>query len=119
MAKKNKKTNQDRLISMFNRPKVHNPEASVSTTVTMSGTNKAGKEVVIPTVYDGQHNHPMAAVQRYRNTGKHFGKFNSIEEMEQWQKQAHQRQEAELLMEMFGECDPELTILRDKLIQGR
>ena len=63
------------------QPAVQNADGTISTVRTM-GIEDNGKEVNIPTVpaEGGRIMSDREAVQRYQDTGRHLGKFDSIEE---------------------------------------
>lgn len=66
-------------IDMSTRPLVKNKDGSVSTVRSMS-INEDGKEVLIPTVSDdGRILTEKQAIDLYRRTGRHLGKFDSVE----------------------------------------
>lgn len=65
-------------IRLDNRPQVKNPDGSISTVRTI-GVNVDGEEVLIPTVINGRVVSDKEAVNHYRKTGEHFGKFSSPE----------------------------------------
>jgi hypothetical protein len=46
------------------------------------GIRDKGKEVLIPTVVNGRQLTPRQAVNRYKKTGYHMGKFNNIAQAE-------------------------------------
>lgn len=46
------------------------------------GIHDNGKEVLIPTVVNGKQLTPGQAISRYKKTGFHMGKFNTIAESE-------------------------------------
>jgi len=61
-------------IDLYNRPAVQNPDGTTSTVRSMSfGEN--GIEVLIPTVVRGRVVSDDEAIQHYRRTGQHLGKF--------------------------------------------
>jgi len=59
-------------------PKVKNPDGSFSNVVTFS-TNIDGKEVLLPSMVGGKRLTAQQAIEHYRKTGEHFGKFDSPE----------------------------------------
>lgn len=65
-------------VDLTNRPRVKNPDGSVSTVRSMS-FNEGGKEILVPTVSDdGRILSNDEAIDLYHQTGKHLGKFDSI-----------------------------------------
>ena len=59
--------------------KVKNEDGSISTVRTL-GFNIDGKEVLIPSVHkDGYIMSDEESIQHYKDTGEHFGKFDSPE----------------------------------------
>jgi hypothetical protein len=79
-------------INLNNRPVVKNADGSFSTVRTI-GVNIGGKEVVIPTVSeDGRIMTNAEAVAQFKQTGKHFGKFNSVDEANAFAQQLHNDQ---------------------------
>lgn len=80
-------------IDLTKRPLVKNPDGSTSTVRSM-GVNLDGEEVLIPTVSDeGKLLEPNEAVELYRKTGKHLGKFESPEASTKFAEQLHKQQE--------------------------
>ena len=62
-------------INLKNREKIPVPRGHA--TVRSIGVNVDGSEVLIPTAYEGKVHSDSEAVQRYKNTGKHLGKFST------------------------------------------
>src|SRR5215471_3731208 len=76
-------------IDLFKQPKVQNPDGSVSTVDSFS-VNIDGAEVLLPTVLpDGRHVTPDQAVQEYRRTGQHLGKFTTPQAATAYAQQLH------------------------------
>lgn len=80
-------------VDLFNRPSVPNPKGGVSTVYSMSFKDKDGKETLIPRVVEGKILGPHEAVLHYKISGKHLGKFDTIEEADAMGQKIHQQQE--------------------------
>ncbi|HEH7628100.1 TPA: hypothetical protein SHX75_003457 [Escherichia coli] len=80
-------------INIFNRPRVKNPDGSVSTVRTISiGTDDG--EVLIPTVSDdGKIMTDEEAIQQYSKTGKNFGTFDNPDDATAYAQALHKQQE--------------------------
>lgn len=77
-------------IDMSTRPLVKNKDGSVSTVRSMS-INEDGKEVLIPTVSDdGRILTEKQAIDLYRRTGRHLGKFDSVEAANKYAQKLHE-----------------------------
>lgn len=80
-------------IDLTNRPVVRNADGTVSTVRSIS-VEIDGQEVLIPTVSDeGRILSDEEAVQQYRRTGKHLGKFSSVKAANRHARRIHQEQE--------------------------
>jgi hypothetical protein len=81
-------------IDLASRPQVKNQDGSVST-VRSIGVNIDGKEVLLPTVSDdGKLLTDQQAIDSYRRTGKHLGKFDTPEQASAYAQQLHAQQES-------------------------
>jgi hypothetical protein len=80
-------------IDLSKRPVVENEDGSISTVRSMS-FNIDGKEVLLPTVSpDGRILSGREAVQLYRKTGQHLGKFDSPEHATAYAESLHEAQD--------------------------
>lgn len=80
-------------IDLNNRPKVENPDGSVSTVRSITITDDQGRATIIPTVSPtGVVLSDDAAIQLYEQTGQHLGKFESEKEAEAYAQALHQSQ---------------------------
>lgn len=79
-------------INLYSRPRVVNPDGSISTVRSMSFEDD-GDEVLVPTVEDHGHGilEDEAAIEQYRRTGQHLGKFNSPDEATAFAGKLHDR----------------------------
>lgn len=79
-------------IDLNKRPVVKNADGSVST-VRSIGVNIDGREVLIPTVSDaGRVMTDQEAIDTYRATGKHLGKFDTPEDSTAYAEKLHESQ---------------------------
>lgn len=79
-------------IDLASRPVVRNEDGSIST-VRSIGVNIDGAEILIPTVSpDGRILADEEAIQLYRDTGKHLGKFQRWQDSDAYAKRLHDDQ---------------------------
>jgi hypothetical protein len=82
-------------IDLHSRPRVRNADGSISTVRSMS-FNMDGQEVLVPTVSDdGRIMGDDEAVDTYRRTGRHLGKFSRPDAADAYAQQLHIDQERE------------------------
>lgn len=80
-------------IDLTKRPVVMNEDGSISTVKSMS-FNIDGKEVLVPTIGDkGERYTNRQAIDNYLKTGKHLGKFNTINQADTYAQQLHLNQQ--------------------------
>lgn len=81
-------------IDLDKRPKVKNPDGSIST-VRSASFNIDGQEVLIPTVADDGSRvlSNEEALEQYKRTGKHLGKFATPEDATKYAEELHKAQE--------------------------
>jgi hypothetical protein len=82
-------------IDLHSRPKVRNPDGSYST-VRSRSFSFGNEHVLLPTVHpEGRIMNDDEAVDRYKTTGEHLGKFRSQQDADDYAKQLHEEQEQE------------------------
>jgi hypothetical protein len=84
-------------IDLHSRPIVRNGDGSISTVRSMS-FEEDGIQVLVPTVSDdGRIMSDREAIDTYRKTGKHLGKFKTPEEATSYSLNLHDKQAKEYL----------------------
>lgn len=63
-------------IDLYNRPRVKNPDGTISTVRSMSFSDEPGREILIPLVVGDAVVSPEEAIRHYRKTGEHLGIFS-------------------------------------------
>ncbi|MDY0258637.1 MAG: hypothetical protein RBR41_03095 [Desulfovibrio sp.] len=80
-------------VNLNSRPRVKNADGSISTVRSMS-FNDGNGEVLVPTVSDdGRIMSDDDAVEQYKKTGKHLGKFDTPEHATAYAEKLHTEQE--------------------------
>lgn len=76
-------------VNLYNRPKVKNPDGSIST-VKSKSFSFDGVETLLPTVSDdGRLMDDYETINTYRKTGRHLGKFSSPDHADAYAQQLH------------------------------
>lgn len=76
-------------IDLRNRPHVKNDDGTISTVRSMSFQDDDGREVLIPTVVGDRVVSDDEAIDHYRKSGEHLGKFSSPEAATAYAQQLH------------------------------
>jgi hypothetical protein len=80
-------------VNIMDRPSVPNPDGGRSTVYSMS-FGEDDKHVLVPLVTDkGTIDTPDQAIERYRTTGQHLGKFATPEAADAYAQELHLQQE--------------------------
>ena len=79
-------------IDLSKRPVVKNPDGSISTIKSIS-VNFDGKETLIPTISpNGRKLTDEEAIDLYRRTGKHLGKFRDVKSASSYAREISKKQ---------------------------
>lgn len=98
-------------IDLKKRPVVKNPDGSISTVRSIS-SNIDGREVLLPTVSeDGRIMNNAEAIQKFKDTGKHLGIFDTPANVTAYADQLHQDQ-----ANLYGPQVPRGTSTSDKAL---
>lgn len=77
-------------IDLYRQPRVKNPDGSISTVDSVSFGDENGIETLLSQVLpDGRHVTPKIALQEYLASGKHLGKFDSVDSADNYAKRLH------------------------------
>jgi hypothetical protein len=80
-------------LDIYKRPKLQNADGSVSTVRSMS-FEENGKEVLVPTVGPkGEDWNNQQAIEHYKKTGEHLGKFDTPDNADKYAEALHRQQE--------------------------
>lgn len=81
-------------VNLYDRPAVQNADGSVSSVRSMSfQEEKGGPEILVPTVSeDGRIMSDKEAIEQYKKTGRHLGKFETPDEATAYAKRLHEQQ---------------------------
>ena len=82
-------------IDMTKRPAVRNPDGSVSSVRSIS-VREDDREVLIPTVVGNRVVTNREAVDEYRRTGKHLGKFSDVDSANKHAEALHKSEAAKI-----------------------
>jgi hypothetical protein len=80
-------------IPLKDRPLIDMPGGQVGSEFSTS-FNQNGKEVLVPTIFDGKQHSPKEAWAHYLKTGQHLGKYDNAEDADRAAEIIHQREYA-------------------------
>lgn len=76
-------------IDLYERPKIPNPQGGTSTVFSMS-FEENGQEILVPRAADGRILSEKEAIDRYRKTRQHLGKFKTSQDADSYAQSLHQ-----------------------------
>ena len=83
-------------INIHQRPVVRNRDGSISTVRSINFEDENGHNVVIPTVIEGRGVvSPEEAINFYRQSGQHLGKFDTADHASDYAESLHEQQAGE------------------------
>ena len=92
-------------IDLTSRPNVYNPDGSISTVLSFSFNDDSSTpayEVIIPRISDdGYTLSEDEAIELYRSSGKHLGKFTTVAAAVQYATEIHTLQEQNITQDYF------------------
>ena len=80
-------------IPLKGRPLISMPGGDVGSEFSTS-FNQGGKEVLVPTIFDGKQHTPKEAWKHYLQTGQHLGKYDNAEDADRAAEAIHKREYA-------------------------
>jgi hypothetical protein len=80
-------------IQLKGRPLINMPGGSVGSEYSVSFTQD-GKEVLVPTIFDGKAHNPQDAWKHYLQTGQHLGKYDNVADADRAAEAIHSREYA-------------------------
>jgi hypothetical protein len=106
-------------IDPASQPAVQNADGSISTVRTIGVGEEGGREVNIPTVPQegGRIMSDQVAVQRYQDTGRHLGKYDSVDAAGRGAEALHQTEAREISQQPKGQ-QPTITPEMAKAIEN-
>lgn len=83
-------------INLHNRPRVKNPDGTISTVRSITMDMADGGAILLPTVSnEGTIMEPREAAEYWRKKGQNLGTFSSVEAANRYAQQLHQAQAGE------------------------
>ena len=78
-------------IDLAHRPIYKQPNGQISTVNSM-GIEEGGKQILIPTIVNGKQVSKQEAIQHYHDTGENLGKFDTVDNANQYAQDLHRAQ---------------------------